>query len=338
MPWTWARVWALLLRQTARRWQAPPSGRSSTGAPPPRPSAGRWSRPCAIPRIATRSARHAGGYSVYRALAIAAKTLSSDHLTDLTDTAPAEPIGPHPQWFDAKKIVSLDPWGHLVGDAFRDHLARGYDVRPTIAVTRAHIDMPEIRAAIAARPHPRRRRHRVGRRQCARDEGGDRSGLVSARHRRALRPRRERSAPRAARADRRHVSGAGDAARPQGVPAADRRHHHLLLRRSGEVRRRQDAARLPRARRVQRLRRVRLRHLHLPALSRARHRDLPSRWRRPAASASWSTTARKAARSARSPSSWSTTRASGRRAATARRPISSAPSASPACRTCASRS
>jgi GTP cyclohydrolase II len=39
----------------------------------------------------------------------------------------------------------------LVGDVFRDHLARGYDVRPTIAVTRAHIDMPEIRAAIAAR-------------------------------------------------------------------------------------------------------------------------------------------------------------------------------------------
>src|SRR5216684_7381062 len=32
---------------------------------------------------------HAGGYSVYRALAIAAKTLASDHLTDLTDTAPA---------------------------------------------------------------------------------------------------------------------------------------------------------------------------------------------------------------------------------------------------------
>jgi GTP cyclohydrolase II len=94
---------------------------------------------------------HAGGYSVYRALAIAAKTLSSDHLTDLTDTAPAEPIGPHPQWSDARKIVSLDPWGHLVGDVFRDHLERGYDVRPTIAVTRAHIDMPEIRAAIMAR-------------------------------------------------------------------------------------------------------------------------------------------------------------------------------------------
>src|SRR5229473_3110749 len=94
---------------------------------------------------------HAGGYSVYRALAIAARTLAHDHIADLTDTAPVEHIGPHPQWCDAKKIVSLDPWGHLVGEVFRDHLARGYDVRPTIAVTRAHIDMPEIRGAIAAR-------------------------------------------------------------------------------------------------------------------------------------------------------------------------------------------
>lgn len=94
---------------------------------------------------------HAGGYSVYRALAIAARTLAHDHIADLTDTAPVERIGPHPQWGDGKKIVSLDPWGHLVGEVFRDHLARGYDVRPTIAVTRAHIDMPEIRAAIAAR-------------------------------------------------------------------------------------------------------------------------------------------------------------------------------------------
>src|SRR2546425_4042942 len=94
---------------------------------------------------------HAGGYSVYRALAIAARTLAHDHIADLTDTAPVEHIGPHPQWCDAKKIVSLDPWGHVVGEVFRDHLARGYDVRPTIAVTRAHIDMPEIRAAITAR-------------------------------------------------------------------------------------------------------------------------------------------------------------------------------------------
>jgi len=94
---------------------------------------------------------HAGGYSVYRALAITARTLAPDHVADLTDTAPVERIGPHPQWSDPKKIVSLDPWGHLVGEAFQDYLTQGYDIRPSIAVTRAHIDMPEIRAAIEAR-------------------------------------------------------------------------------------------------------------------------------------------------------------------------------------------
>jgi len=97
---------------------------------------------------------HAGGYSVYRALAIAAKSLAPDHIPDLTDTAPAERIGPYPQWIGTEKIVSLDPWGHLVGEAFRDYLARGYDIRPTIAITRANIDMPEVREAIAEKRIP----------------------------------------------------------------------------------------------------------------------------------------------------------------------------------------
>jgi GTP cyclohydrolase II len=93
---------------------------------------------------------HAGGYSVYRALAIAARTLARDHLADLSGTAPANRVGPFAQWADPDKIVSIDPWGHLVGTAFAEHLAQGYDIRPTIAVTRAHIDLPEIRAAIDA--------------------------------------------------------------------------------------------------------------------------------------------------------------------------------------------
>jgi len=92
---------------------------------------------------------HAGGYGVYRALAIAAGALPSNHRPDLTDTAPADLIGPHPQW-TGDRIVSLDPWGHLIGEAFREQLARGLDIRPTIAVTRAHIDMPEVRAAFEA--------------------------------------------------------------------------------------------------------------------------------------------------------------------------------------------
>ncbi len=55
---------------------------------------------------------------------------------------------------------------------------------------------------------------------------------------------------------------------------ADRRNHRLHLRRAVRSRESARAADLPRARRVQRLRRVRLRHLHLPALPRARHRGV----------------------------------------------------------------
>lgn len=93
---------------------------------------------------------HSGAYAIYRALAVAAGSLQRDHRPDLTDTSPAEPIGPHPQWADPDKIVSLDPWGHLVSTAFAERIAAGVDIRPTIAVTRAHINMPELVAAIAA--------------------------------------------------------------------------------------------------------------------------------------------------------------------------------------------
>ena len=93
---------------------------------------------------------HGGAYAVYRALAVASGALQRDHRPDFTDTAPAEPIGPHPQWSDPDKIVSLDPWGHLVASAFAEEIAAGYDVRPTIAVTKAHINLPELKGAIAA--------------------------------------------------------------------------------------------------------------------------------------------------------------------------------------------
>lgn len=93
---------------------------------------------------------YSGAYSVYRAMAVAIGALDPLHVPDLTNTAPAEKIGPHPQWSDPEKIVSLDPWGHMVGDAFEDFRKKGLDVRPTIAVTKAHINMPEIKDAIRA--------------------------------------------------------------------------------------------------------------------------------------------------------------------------------------------
>ena len=93
---------------------------------------------------------HSGSYSLYRALAVAAGRLDPVHVPDLTDTAPAEPIGPHPQWSDPDRIVSLDPWGHLVSEVFAGDIASGLDIRPTIAVTRAHLTVPEVRDAIEA--------------------------------------------------------------------------------------------------------------------------------------------------------------------------------------------
>src|ERR687891_874014 len=91
---------------------------------------------------------HAGAYALYRALAVAAGSLSKLHRPDLTDTAPAVPIGPHPQWADPKRIVALDPYGHIVGEAFAKQLADGWDIRPTIAVTRARLTVPELNHAL----------------------------------------------------------------------------------------------------------------------------------------------------------------------------------------------
>ena len=90
------------------------------------------------------SGTHSGSYSVYRALAVAAGALKREHKADLTNTAPTDAIGPYPQWSDPGRIVSLDPWGAMVQEAFAAELAAGYDIRPTIAVTKAHVILPEV--------------------------------------------------------------------------------------------------------------------------------------------------------------------------------------------------
>ena len=73
---------------------------------------------------------HGGSYSLYRALAISARAMSPLARPDLSNTHPTAEIGPHPQWFEPGRIVSLDPWGHLVGQAYRGEIAAGIDVRP----------------------------------------------------------------------------------------------------------------------------------------------------------------------------------------------------------------
>jgi len=102
------------------------------------------------PALRNAIGTHSGAYSVYRALAVAAGHLDRDHKPDYTNTSPVVNIGPHPQWADPAKIISLDPWGHRVGEAFAEQIAAGVDVRPSIAITRAHINMPELKDAILA--------------------------------------------------------------------------------------------------------------------------------------------------------------------------------------------
>jgi len=130
-------------------------GQGGGGAP-----AIRWGAPDAIERgpivgtTANRSQRnvigtHSGSYGVYRALAVAAGSLTRGHRADLTNTSPTDAIGPYAQWGDAERIVSIDPWGAAVASVYAPYLEQGYDIRPTIAVTKAHIHLPEIRHAIA---------------------------------------------------------------------------------------------------------------------------------------------------------------------------------------------
>src|SRR5215469_18078505 len=103
----------------------------------------------AEPRYRNALGSYSGAYAIYRALAVATQALARDHRPDLTDTAPAAALAPQPQWADPAKIVSLDPWGHLVGEVFAEHIAAGIDIRPTIAVTRAQIVTPELRPLLA---------------------------------------------------------------------------------------------------------------------------------------------------------------------------------------------
>ena len=93
---------------------------------------------------------HGGSYSVYRALAISARAMNPQQRPDLTNTYPTAEILPQPQWADPKKIVSLDPFGHTVAQDFGRLIGEGIDIRPSIAITKARLNLPEILAAMGA--------------------------------------------------------------------------------------------------------------------------------------------------------------------------------------------
>ena len=55
------------------------------------------------------------------------------------------------------QICSLDPWGHVVQHVFEDRIKSGdLDVRPTIAVTKSHLDVLEVQGGqpFLTRPIP----------------------------------------------------------------------------------------------------------------------------------------------------------------------------------------
>ncbi|KAI1468497.1 GTP cyclohydrolase N terminal-domain-containing protein [Daldinia caldariorum] len=73
----------------------------------------------------------------------------SRNLPDFTNTEPAANIGPFPQWGDEKKIVAMDPWGHLAPWLFADTIEKeNVDIRPTIAITKAHMKLPELEESV----------------------------------------------------------------------------------------------------------------------------------------------------------------------------------------------
>lgn len=88
---------------------------------------------------------HSGSYSIYRALSIAMGTLSPTHKPDYSLTSPPIDLPPNQAWADPKKIVSFDPWGHVVPDVFKHEIEDlGLDIRPSIAITKAHLKMSEL--------------------------------------------------------------------------------------------------------------------------------------------------------------------------------------------------
>lgn len=72
-----------------------------------------------------------------------------DHRADFTNSEPAVNLGPFAQWADAKKIVSLDPWGHLSPWLFDSMIkTENIHIRPTIAITKAHMKLPELEQSV----------------------------------------------------------------------------------------------------------------------------------------------------------------------------------------------
>lgn len=91
---------------------------------------------------------HSGSYTVYRALSIASGAFPKEHRPELENTEGTFHFKSNPSWFDSTKIVTLDPFGADVNIHFKKFLEEGYNVKPSIAVTQAHLHIPEVEQAV----------------------------------------------------------------------------------------------------------------------------------------------------------------------------------------------
>jgi len=91
---------------------------------------------------------HSGSYTIYRALSIASGKFPPSHRPDLANTHPTDVLAPQPSWSEPGKIISLDPWGANITDAFASYLEQGFNIQPSIAITQAHLQLPEIYQAV----------------------------------------------------------------------------------------------------------------------------------------------------------------------------------------------
>ncbi|KAI5292357.1 hypothetical protein KEM52_006420 [Ascosphaera acerosa] len=79
------------------------------------------------------------------------KEHTGEHRPDYTDTEPAATFKRCPAWGDPAKIVAMDPFGHIAPWVYADLIAReDVDIRPTIAITKAHMKLPEMEATVSA--------------------------------------------------------------------------------------------------------------------------------------------------------------------------------------------
>ena len=153
-----------------------------------RASAARWSATANAGADRNAIGAHGGAYSVYRALAVAA----GRHGPDGPARPDQHPSGgadrPAPAVERARQDRLARPLGRTASPRTSPtEIAEGVDIRPTIAVTKARITLPEIAEAIAGRPAEGRRQGAARDRRRGRDQGRHRPGLVSARRRRAVR-------------------------------------------------------------------------------------------------------------------------------------------------------